>query len=197
MKALSGRVRLGKVLMRAGDPVALNPGGDVKAALLEVRRRHRSGTVVTPYHVREASEHLGLEEDDVRECIHELGGTVWEGDVDDGIGEGSEKAYPISNPHPLPTSTSRYASDVPSVERLVSSATPASDDMEAWMNHLQWVHLLHDRLRGHGRRDGSGGSGGGSSSRRWSRWAEWLVPPLPLSSKAAASSADSAARLAA
>lgn len=53
----------------------------------QVRRRHRSGTVVTPYHVREASEHLGLEEDDVRECIHELGGTVWESDVDDGIGE--------------------------------------------------------------------------------------------------------------
>ncbi|CAM9318219.1 unnamed protein product [Ectocarpus sp. 12 AP-2014] len=87
MKALSGRVRLGNVLMRAGDPVALNPGGDVKAALLEVRRRHRSGTVVTPYHVREASEHLGLEEGDVRECIHELGGTVWEGDVDGGVGE--------------------------------------------------------------------------------------------------------------
>ena len=36
MKALSGRVRLGRVLMRAEDPVVLRPGGDVKAALLEV-----------------------------------------------------------------------------------------------------------------------------------------------------------------
>ncbi|CAM9189791.1 unnamed protein product, partial [Ectocarpus fasciculatus] len=205
MKALSGRVRLGRVLMRAGEPVALNPGGNVKAALLEVRRRHRSGTVVTPYHVREASEHLGLEEGDVRECIHELGGTVWEGDVDDGIGEWSEKACPMSNPQPLPTptststSTSRYASDVPSVERLVSSASPASDDMEAWMNHLQWVHLLHDRLRSDGRRDGGDGdSSSSSSSRSSSRWAEWLVPSVPLSSKAAASTAAaSAARLAA
>ncbi|CAB1112580.1 unnamed protein product [Ectocarpus sp. CCAP 1310/34] len=196
MKALSGRVRLGKVLMRAGDPVALNSGGDVRAALLEVRRRHRSGTVVTPYHLREASEHLGLEEGDVRECIHELGGTVWEGDVDGGVGERSVKAYPIANPQPLPTS--RYASDVPTVERFVSSATPASDDMEAWMNHLQWVHLLHDRLRGHGRGDGNGGGGGGGSrSRSWSRWAEWLVPQLPPCSNAAALTADSAARLAA
>lgn len=36
MKALSRRVRLGRVLMRAEDPVVLRPGGDVKAALLEV-----------------------------------------------------------------------------------------------------------------------------------------------------------------
>lgn len=36
MKALSGRVRLGRVLMRAEDPVVLRPGGDVKGALLEV-----------------------------------------------------------------------------------------------------------------------------------------------------------------
>ncbi len=36
LKALSGRVRLGRVLMRAEDPVILRPGGDVRAALLEV-----------------------------------------------------------------------------------------------------------------------------------------------------------------
>lgn len=36
MKALSGRVRLGKVVMRAGEPVALKPDGDVRAAVLEV-----------------------------------------------------------------------------------------------------------------------------------------------------------------
>lgn len=36
LKALSGRVRLGRVLMRAEDPVMLRPGGDVRAALLEV-----------------------------------------------------------------------------------------------------------------------------------------------------------------
>ena len=36
MKALSGSVRLGKVLMRAGEPIALSPGGDVRAAVLEV-----------------------------------------------------------------------------------------------------------------------------------------------------------------
>lgn len=36
---------------------------------------------MTPYHIREAGEHLGLDEEDVRECVQELGGTVWdEGD---------------------------------------------------------------------------------------------------------------------
>lgn len=40
MKALSGRVRLGKVVMRAGEPVALEPDGDVRAAVLEVRYCH-------------------------------------------------------------------------------------------------------------------------------------------------------------
>lgn len=44
----------------------------------KVRQRHRSGTVVTPYHIHEASTHLGLDEEDVRDCVHELGGTVWE-----------------------------------------------------------------------------------------------------------------------
>ena len=44
----------------------------------QVRKRHRSGTVVTPYHLRAASEHLGLAECDLRECLREAGGVVWE-----------------------------------------------------------------------------------------------------------------------
>lgn len=36
MKALCGRVRLGKVFVRAGKPVALPPAGDVRAAVSEV-----------------------------------------------------------------------------------------------------------------------------------------------------------------
>lgn len=37
---------------------------------------------MTPYHIREAAEHLGLGMEDVRECVHELGGTVWDEDDD-------------------------------------------------------------------------------------------------------------------
>lgn len=37
MNALTGRVRLGRILIRAGDPVALAPEGDVRAAVGEVR----------------------------------------------------------------------------------------------------------------------------------------------------------------
>lgn len=49
---------------------------------VQVRRRHRLGTVVTPYHIREAAEHLGLGMEDVRECVQEVGGTVWDEDDD-------------------------------------------------------------------------------------------------------------------
>lgn len=48
----------------------------------QVRQRHRRGTVVTPYHIREASDYFGLDEKDVRECVQELGGTIWEEDDD-------------------------------------------------------------------------------------------------------------------
>lgn len=64
----------------------------------------------------------------------------------------------------------RYASDIPSAERHISAAEPASNDTEAWMNHLQWLHLLEGRLRGDGL------SGGGDASRQLVRWADWLVP---------------------
>ena len=47
---------------------------------VQVRRRHQLGTVVTPYHIREAATHLGMNKEDVRECVQELGGTVWEED---------------------------------------------------------------------------------------------------------------------
>jgi len=50
--------------------------------IVQVRQRHRLGTVVTPYHIREAGEYFGLAEEDVRECVQELGGTVWEEDDD-------------------------------------------------------------------------------------------------------------------
>ncbi len=50
--------------------------------IVQVRQRHRLGTVVTPYHIREAGEYFGLDEKDVRECVQELGGTVWEEDDD-------------------------------------------------------------------------------------------------------------------
>lgn len=53
--------------------------------VVQVRRRHRLGTVVTPYHIREAAKHLGLGAEDVRECVQELGGTVWDED-DDQVG---------------------------------------------------------------------------------------------------------------
>lgn len=43
MRALTGRVRLGKVLIRAGDPVILAPGGDVRAAVRQVRMHTDSG----------------------------------------------------------------------------------------------------------------------------------------------------------
>lgn len=49
-----------------------------------MRRRVQSATVVTPYHLHAAGEHLGLAEADVRECLRELGGVVWEGDAVDG-----------------------------------------------------------------------------------------------------------------
>lgn len=38
---------------------------------------------MTPYHIREAADHLGLGMEDVRECVHELGGTVWDEDDDE------------------------------------------------------------------------------------------------------------------
>ena len=50
--------------------------------VVQVRQRHRLGTVVTPYHIREAANHLGLGMEDVRECVQELGGTVWDDDDD-------------------------------------------------------------------------------------------------------------------
>lgn len=37
---------------------------------------------MTPYHIREAAEHLGLGMEDVRQCVQELGGTVWDEDDD-------------------------------------------------------------------------------------------------------------------
>lgn len=46
--------------------------------MFQVRKRQRSATVVTPYHVRLARDGLGLLEDDVRDCVRELGGTVWD-----------------------------------------------------------------------------------------------------------------------
>lgn len=52
--------------------------------VVQVRQRHRLGTVVTPYHIREAADHLGLGMEDVRECVQELGGTVWD-DGDDQV----------------------------------------------------------------------------------------------------------------
>ncbi len=66
---------------------------------------------------------------------------------------------------PLP---SGYASDLTSAARHISAAQPASNDTEAWMNHLQWLHLLEGGLRG---RDTRG--------RRLTRWADWLLPPPP------------------
>eukprot|EP00752_Nemacystus_decipiens_P003513 g3241.t2 len=177
MKALSGRVRLGRVLMRAEDPVVLRPGGDVKAALLEVRQRHRLGTVVTPYHIREAGDHLGLGIEDVHECVQELGGTVWYEDDDQdnpfARRRGSvEHANSTQKPPVLPL---RYASDIPSAGRSVSAGEPASNDTEAWMNHLQWLHLLEGRMRKE--------NGVGVASRQRTKWADWLVPPPPPTSR--------------
>ena len=44
----------------------------------QVRRRQRCSTVITPYHLRQASERLGVAEEDVRHCVRDLGGTIWD-----------------------------------------------------------------------------------------------------------------------
>lgn len=37
LRALRGEIRLGRIFVRAGKPVALTPEGDVREAVLEVR----------------------------------------------------------------------------------------------------------------------------------------------------------------
>lgn len=61
--------------------------------------------------------------------------------------------------------------------RIVGAAEPPAAGAEAWMCHLQWLHLLEGEIR----------------RSRLARWADWLLPPLSASSSSGDSSPDTPA----